>query len=338
MTAVLTDHSYGKSRIRLTKVTRRADRHDVRELSIDIALEGDFDRSYTEGDNRLVIPTDTMKNVAFALAKEHPLESIEDFAAVIAGHFLDHHAHVSDSPRADRRAAARPHSHRRPRPSPRLLRLELRMSHHDGHATRDGLYVESGLDDLFLLKSTGSAFCGFLTDRYTTLKDAPDRILATMLDASWLYQDQLANWNDSHAPNSPVLARDLRSPQQPLRPADPVRHGRNGPGPLRRGREDHAHHAQQASHPRRFETIRPRQRKRNLRRDRRALRLDHRHGVARDLTAFLNGTDIARQTRQRPRQHGHPAADVERRRRFVRPVADPCLHGMKIIPVGAPAP
>ena len=85
MTAVLTDASYGKSRIRLTKVTRRDDRHDVRELSLDISLEGDFERSYTAGDNRLIIPTDTMKNVAFALAKEHPLESIEDFAAAIAG-------------------------------------------------------------------------------------------------------------------------------------------------------------------------------------------------------------------------------------------------------------
>ena len=69
MPAVLSHHSYGKSRIRLTKVTRRADRHDVRELSIDIALQGDFEQSYTSGDNRLVIPTDTMKNVAFALAK-----------------------------------------------------------------------------------------------------------------------------------------------------------------------------------------------------------------------------------------------------------------------------
>jgi urate oxidase len=92
---VLSQHCYGKSRIRLTKVTRMADRHEVRELSIDIALQGGFERTYTSGDNRLVIPTDTMKNVAFALANEHSLDSIESFGAEIAGYFFKHHAHVS---------------------------------------------------------------------------------------------------------------------------------------------------------------------------------------------------------------------------------------------------
>jgi urate oxidase len=198
VTAVLTDHSYGKSRIKLTKVTRGALRHDVRELSIDIALEGGFDRSYTEGDNRLVIPTDTMKNVAFALAKQHPLESIEEFAAVIAGHFLEHHAHVStarvriDEQPLDRiRVDGRDHPHAFSGSSSERRTATVTQ-------TRHALYVESGLGDLFLLKSTGSSFCGFLTDRFTTLKDAPDRILATMLDAIWLYEDQLVNWNESH--------------------------------------------------------------------------------------------------------------------------------------------
>ena len=94
MPAILAHHSYGKSRIRVTKVTRLADRHDVRELTIEIQLEGDFARSYTGGDNSLIIPTDTMKNVAFALAKEHSLESIEDFASTVANHFLEQHRHV----------------------------------------------------------------------------------------------------------------------------------------------------------------------------------------------------------------------------------------------------
>src|SRR5262249_7527023 len=74
MPAVLAQHSYGKSRIRLTKVTRHADRHDVRELLIEISLEGDFAGSYTHGDNRLIIPTDTMKNVTYVLAREHALD------------------------------------------------------------------------------------------------------------------------------------------------------------------------------------------------------------------------------------------------------------------------
>jgi urate oxidase len=199
VTVVLTDHSYGKCRIRLTKVTRRDGRHDVRELSIDITLEGDFERSFTSGDNRLVIPTDTMKNVAFALAKERPLEALEDFAAAIAGHFIESHAHVSmsrvriDELPLDRiRVDGREHPHAFSRNTSE--RRTTTVTH-----TRGGLHVESGLEDLFLLKSAGSAFCGFLTDRHTTLKDAPDRILATMLEAAWLHRDQHVNWNASHA-------------------------------------------------------------------------------------------------------------------------------------------
>jgi urate oxidase len=197
--AILTQHSYGKSQIRVTKVTRLPDRHEVRELTIEIQLEGDFARSYTGGDNRLIIPTDTMKNVAYALAKEHPLESIEDFGGAVANHFLEHHRHVE---RATIQIVEQP-----------LERIEV-----DGHAHphafcgvrhetrtstvrgwRCGLRVESGIDELFLLKSSGSAFTGFLRDRYTTLPDATDRILATILKADWLYATAPTDWNQARS-------------------------------------------------------------------------------------------------------------------------------------------
>ena len=187
MPAVLTEHSYGKSRIRLTKVTRLADRHEVRELTIAIQLEGDFADSYTRGDNRLVIPTDTMKNVAYALAREHPLESIEDFGAAVASHFLANHPHVAqatvrlaEQPLERIRVDGREHPHAFGGKTRETRTCTVR-------SYRTGLCVESGLDELFLLKSTDSPFCGFLRDRYTTLRDAPDRILATMLRADWLY-------------------------------------------------------------------------------------------------------------------------------------------------------
>jgi urate oxidase len=201
VTAVLTQHSYGKSRIRLTKVTRRESRHDVHELSIDIALDGDFERTYTHGDNRLVIPTDTMKNVALAMAKNHALDSIEEFAIALAGHFLEHHAHVSGSrvrieeqPLDRIRVDGREHPH-----AFSGVTSERRTC--TVTCTRDGLNVESGLKDLFLLKSTGSAFCGFMVDRYTTLKDATDRILATMLEATWTAGAgaAVADWNSVRA-------------------------------------------------------------------------------------------------------------------------------------------
>jgi urate oxidase len=203
--AILTEHSYGKARIRLTKVTRRADRHEVRELTIEIQLEGEFADSFTVGDNRLVIATDTMKNVAYALAKEHPLESIESFGMALASHFLTNHSHVE---RATVRLAEHP-----------LERICIEgVEHHHAFAgrgfesrtstvrrSRTGVQVESGIDDLFLLKTTNSAFSGFLRDRFTTLPDASDRIFATMLKADWLstLADSEAgvnfDWNVTHA-------------------------------------------------------------------------------------------------------------------------------------------
>ena len=250
MTAVLTHHSYGKSRIRLTKVTRRAERHDVRELSIDIALEGDFAQSYSGGDNRLVIPTDTMKNVAFALATQHSFESIESFGVVIASHFLENHAHVSTAiVRIDEQPLERiridgfehPHAFAGTR-SERRTSIVSR--------SRDRLHIEAGFDGLFLLKSANSAFCGFLTDGYTTLKDAPDRILATMLEARWLYGADATDWNALHSQCRQVLIETFAnhnslSVQQTLfAMGEMVLEPRSG------SREDHAYHAQQASHSR----------------------------------------------------------------------------------------
>jgi urate oxidase len=199
VSAVLSHDTYGKSRIRLTKVTRRAERHDVRELVIDIALQGEFESSYLKGDNRLVIPTDTMKNVAFALAREHSLESIEAFGSAIADHFLDHNAHVAGAVvRIEEQPLERVCIDGRDHPHAFAGTTSERRTSAVSRS-RAGRRIESGLGELFLLKSTGSAFCGFLTDRYTTLKDAPDRILATMLKAEWLYLPVAADWNELHA-------------------------------------------------------------------------------------------------------------------------------------------
>ncbi len=205
MSIVLAEHSYGKARIRLTKVTRRAHRHDVRELSIEIRLEGDFAGSYTAGDNRMIIPTDTMKNVAYALAKEHALDSIEGFGLALTGHFLEHHAHVE-------RATARLVEH----PMERIRVGGVEHPHAFAgrgleartcavRRGRGALLIESGIDELFLLKTTDSAFAGFLRDRFTTLPDSADRILATMLTAEWLTAIDGAedaagvDWNAAHA-------------------------------------------------------------------------------------------------------------------------------------------
>src|SRR5205085_3665592 len=86
MPTVLVHNAYGKSRVRLTKVQRHADRHDLFEWSVDVQLTGDFAAAYTAGDNRQVIATDTMKNVVYALAADHALRSPEAFAFAVGRH------------------------------------------------------------------------------------------------------------------------------------------------------------------------------------------------------------------------------------------------------------
>jgi urate oxidase len=97
MSAVLVHDAYGKSLVRLTRVTRHADRHDLKELTIDVQLEGDFAAAYTHGDNSRVIATDTMKNTVYALAKGHSLTDIESFSLALTRHFLDNNAHVTSA-------------------------------------------------------------------------------------------------------------------------------------------------------------------------------------------------------------------------------------------------
>src|SRR5687767_7013502 len=79
---------YGKSAIRLVKIVRGTDRHSVRDLTVAIQLEGDFDSSYVDGDNSLVVATDTMKNTVYAFAREHLTGAVERFGAVLARHFI----------------------------------------------------------------------------------------------------------------------------------------------------------------------------------------------------------------------------------------------------------
>ena len=84
----LTGTSYGKSRIRLVQVTRRGDRHDLRDLTVAVAFEGDYDTSYTDGDNRDVLPTDTMKNTVYALAAREGAGEPEAFGMILGRHFI----------------------------------------------------------------------------------------------------------------------------------------------------------------------------------------------------------------------------------------------------------
>jgi urate oxidase len=177
----IVENRYGKSKVRVARIVRGKDRHDFHEMTVAIALEGDFDSSYREGDNSLVLPTDTMKNTVYALAKDPAVEQPESFGLLLARHFLGHLRHVRGV-KVDiyghlwHREGA--YSFTAGPPHRRIAKIE---------ATRDKVTLESGVAGYLMMKTTGSAFEGFLRDEHTTLPEASDRILATSLDATWLH-------------------------------------------------------------------------------------------------------------------------------------------------------
>ena len=198
MSNTLTHNAYGKSNIRLTRVTRHPDRHDLKELCIAIQLEGDFADSYLTGDNSKVVATDTMKNTVYTLAKKHDVSTIESFGEILAKHFLETYPHITSATielveqpwqRMVIDGKTHPHTFIGGGSEKRTATVKL---------TRDYLGIESGLDDLPLLKTTDSAFSGFIQDEYTTLRDTDDRIFATLLSARWLYNPFPTDWDESY--------------------------------------------------------------------------------------------------------------------------------------------
>ena len=147
-----------------------------------ISLEGDFDASYVEGDNSLVVATDTMKNTTYALAGEHLTGSIEAFGAALGRHFLRdpqvERATVSIDEFAWRPIGDAPDAFVRDRSSTRTAVVA---------ATRDGVDVDAGIADLVVMKTSRSAFSGFPRDEFTTLAETEDRLLATKVSATWRY-------------------------------------------------------------------------------------------------------------------------------------------------------
>lgn len=189
MSTTLIENNYGAARVRLIKVRRMQDRHDLKELSVGIQFEGDFESSYTSGDNRTILPADTIKNTVYALAKLYTIEQIEEFAQQLINHFL------TDNPQVKRvrvdiaeylwkripfGGKQHPWSFTPAGPERRTTVVT---------GTRDTVFIESGIENLQIVKTTGSGFEGYVHDPFTTLKETSERILATAVKASWLYSD-----------------------------------------------------------------------------------------------------------------------------------------------------
>jgi urate oxidase len=185
LTFVLARNSYGKSEIRLVKVTRDTDRHALCDVTVDVALEGDFAAVHATGDNSGLLATDTMRNTVYALAAQHAVEDLEIFGRVLVDHFVEagpsvHRArvHLVEHPWA--RLGDHDHAFQRAGGGERIAVVSG-----DGLGAR----VEAGIEDLVLLRTTGSGFEGFLRERFTTLPETDDRVLATAVSARWTYAE-----------------------------------------------------------------------------------------------------------------------------------------------------
>ena len=166
----------------------KADRHDLRDLTVDVALEGDFTAAHVDGDNANLVATDTMKNTVYALAREHLTGPAEAFGLELARHF-------AAKPQVDRALVTlREHGWQRiplaagPAPDA-FTRIGDLTRVAAVAASKTGASIEAGIEDLTIMKTAKSAFSGFERDRYTTLPDADDRIMATKITALWGYAE-----------------------------------------------------------------------------------------------------------------------------------------------------
>jgi|SRR5579863_1060154 len=218
----LGENNYGKQRIRLLKRSKRDGQYDIKELTLGIRLEGDFETAHTQGDNSKILPTDTMKNTVYALARRHSIESPEQFCLLLLEHFLSRNPQVSRA-QIDASetlwtrlsaASGQFHPHTFTHSSEEKRTASVRGS-------RQEKTVSAGIEGLVVLNATNSAFEHFLRDEYTTLKEDRNRILATVIRAGWTYRNASLRFDETwngvrQALLETFAAHDSESLQQTL--------------------------------------------------------------------------------------------------------------------------
>ncbi|MFC7643521.1 factor-independent urate hydroxylase [Streptosporangium lutulentum] len=206
MTVILGPNRYGKAETRLVRVLRDGGVHHIKDVTVSSALSGDMEDVHLTGDNAAVLTTDTQKNTVYAFAGKHGVAEIEDFAILLARHYVEsqptvHHARVEIEEYfwdripvvGDSAAGAEGRRHSFVR-SGREVRTCL--VHHDTDGTTT---VVSGLKDLVVLNSADSEFSGYIQDEYTTLPPTRDRILATEVSARWRHLSEASPYGESYA-------------------------------------------------------------------------------------------------------------------------------------------
>lgn len=184
----LASNRYGKSRVRLMRVTRCATHHDLDEWTVEVLLTGDFETAHTLGDNSNILPTDTMKNTVYFVARQCTAESMEDYAKELVDFLLSRNPQVSGA-----EVAIESHLWKRltvdgePYPTAFMRGSDERQTTRVARRKGEAFVITSGLDGLVLLKTAQSGFSGYIKDELTTLPETTDRLFGTALKAEWPY-------------------------------------------------------------------------------------------------------------------------------------------------------
>ena len=192
----IAENKYGKSRVRLVKVKRKDGWHDLREWTVEVLLQGDFDSCFIEGDNSKILPTDTMKNTVYSLARSSTAESMEDFAKELVEFLVQRNPQVSaaeisvsDKAWDHLPTGGKPHptTFIQMRTESQRTKVKKELKKKVKKSEAGDFAVSAGFENLVLMKTSGSAFEGYIQDSLTTLQPAKDRLLGTELSANWNY-------------------------------------------------------------------------------------------------------------------------------------------------------
>lgn len=190
MPAKLATNRYGKSRVRLMRVTKHGDHHDLDEWTVQILLSGDFETAHTLGDNSKILPTDTMKNTVYSLARDSQAASMEDYAKELVDFLLSRNPQVETAEVIiESTLWKRLTIDGQPFPSAFMRGSDERQTTTVSRTQTGTFAITSGLDRLTIMKTANSAFTGYIRDSLTTLPETTDRLFATALKAEWPYTE-----------------------------------------------------------------------------------------------------------------------------------------------------
>lgn len=196
----LAENRYGKSRVRLMQVTHGPNGNDLREWTVKVLLTGNFDAAHYDGDNSNILPTDTMKNTVYSVARNSSSTSMEDYAKELAGFLLGRNPQVSSaSIEVEGAMWKRLTVDGKPHPTSFMRGSSEVQTTRVARTKDEDFQIHSGFRDLVVMKTADSGFEGYIVDELTTLKPTGDRLFCTAVTAEWRYSDTSLDFDAARA-------------------------------------------------------------------------------------------------------------------------------------------